>query len=297
MVERFQVYMKQLKQDHPSYRETRWHLLRVEKNGSLRPFAHFRGLAMSVAGLIFVMAGVIGLLLVEWLDTRGRLVALQEDVFRQNRAMESIRNEKDGAMVRLAISESKLKAIVSGSALEKQNELPAVEVEERAALEKETNPGNSPKAPKAKAPTQTVNASVRSETPGDTDVDAAIVKITADNLFICASPDDTLLNIEYKVINMGTRNAPVSGHAFIILKDAHAEQDQWLVAPNAMLMDGRPVQSTGQKFRIYNYRTIKFKVAHQNPGVFVQATIFIFKDSGELIFERDFALEPIHMCP
>jgi hypothetical protein len=200
-------------------------------------------------------------------------------------------------MVRLAISESKLKAIVSGSALEKQNELPAVEAEERAALEKETNPGNSPKASKAKAPAQTVNASVRSETPGDTDVDAAIVKITADNLFICASPDDTLLNIEYKVINMGTRNAPVSGHAFIILKDAHAEQDQWLVAPNAMLMDGRPAQSTGQKFRIYNYRTIKFKVAHPNPGVFVQATIFIFKDSGELIFERDFALEPIHMCP
>jgi len=131
----------------------------------------------------------------------------------------------------------------------------------------------------------------------DTDKDAAIEKVTADNLFICVGPDDTSLNIEFKVINMGTRDEPVSGHAFVILKDAHAEQDLWSVIPRAMLMDGRPVQSRGQRFRIYNYRTIKFKVAHENPGVFVQATIFIFKDSGELIFERDFSLEPIQVCP
>ncbi len=293
MVKKFQAYMKQLKQDHPSYKETRWHLLRVEKNGSLRPFVHFRGVAMMVAGLIFVMAGAIGWLLVEWLDTRGKLVAIQEDVSRQNSAMEAIRNEKESVLVRLAITESKLKAFVSGPPMEKQSEPPAVKEEEQVPPDKKTSSGNTPKAPQATVPPQTIKASGMSPEPDATDMDAAIEKVTADNLFICASPDETLLSIEFKVINMGSRDAPVSGHAFVILKDAHAEQDQWLVVPRAMLMDGKPVQSKGQRFRIYNYRTIKFKVVHENPGVFVQATIFIFKDTGELIFERDFSLEPI----
>ncbi len=132
--------------------------------------------------------------------------------------------------------------------------------------------------------------------PDNADMGVGMVKVIADNLFVCANPTDTKLNIEFKVINMGTRKQPIAGHVFVILKDAHAEQDKWLVVPGAMLMDGRPVQSKGQRFRIYNYRTIKFKVAHENPGLFVQATIFIFKNTGELIFERDFSLEPIRVC-
>ena len=288
--------MKQSKSKHPSYKETRWHLLKIEKNGSLKPFVHFRGVAMMVTALIFVMAGAIGWLLVEWLHVRERLVAIQGDVSRQNHAMETIRNEQEIVLARLAITESKLKAAVSGLSEEKENELPAMKEAQTPANEK-TGSGDAPGTPPANVPAQTIQASALSPAPDAIDMDAAIEKVIADNLFICASPDDTSLNIEFKVINMGTKDKPVSGDAFIILKDAHAEQDLWLVVPRAMLMDGRPVQSRGQRFRIYNYRTIKFTVAHENPGVFAQATIFIFKNTGELIFERDFSLEPIHVCP
>ncbi len=257
--------MKQSKSEHSSYKETRWHLLRVEKNGNLKPFVYFRGLAMVVAGLIFFMAICIGWLLITWLDAKETLVASQETVIRQKRTNESIRIEKEGAMARLAIAESKLKAFVS--------EPPPEKVQPEIVK----TPGISP-------------------APDDADMGVGMVKVIADNLFVCANPADTKLNIEFKVINMGTRKQPIAGHVFVILKDAHAEQDKWLVVPGAMLMDGRPVQSKGQRFRIYNYRTIKFKVAHENPGLFVQATIFIFKNTGELIFERDFSLEPIRVC-
>ena len=289
--------MKKYKPEHPSYKETRWHLLRVEKNGRLKPFVHFKGVLMLVAGLIFVMAGAIGWLLVEWLTVREKLVTIQMNVSSQNRAMKAILSEKEGALARLAITESKLKAVVSGPPMEKENERPVMKAAPQAPLKKEAGPGGTLETPAAKVPAQTIKTSGMSAALDDTDKDAAIEKVTADNLFICVGPDDTSLNIEFKVINMGTRDEPVSGHAFVILKDAHAEQDLWSVIPRAMLMDGRPVQSRGQRFRIYNYRTIKFKVAHENPGVFVQATIFIFKDSGELIFERDFSLEPIQVCP
>jgi len=284
-----------LKKENFTYKEARWHLLRVDKNGSLRPFVHFRGLAIIVAGLIFVMAGVIGWLLVAWLDTRASLVASQKSASMQTRAVETIRHEKDSAMARLAIAESKLKAVVSRPPTEKQTESLASNQAKKTPVKTVTEPKGTPQVPPVKKPAETA------KTPGafpaaDADMEMVIEKVIADNLFICASPDDRLLNIEFKVINMGTRTQPVSGHVFVILKDAHAEQDQWLVVPRAMLMDGRPVQSKGQKFRIYNYRTIKSKVAHENPGLFVQATIFIFKNTGELIFERDYTLEPIRVC-
>ena len=284
--------MKQSKHEYPSYRETRWHLLRIEKNGAMRPFVHFRGLVMLAAGLIFVMAGAIGWLVTAWLDAREALVTSQETVARQDREYQSIRHEIDGALARLAIAESKLKAVTGGPPAEKQPEPPSLKKGEKTPVEPV-----AAEAPATKRAPDAVGASQKAPGPADEDPETTIEKVTADNLFICADPVDTTLNIEFKVINMGTRKQPISGHAFVVLKDDHAEEDRWLVVPKAMLMDGRPVQSRGQRFRIYNYRTIKFKVTHENPGEFVQATIFIFKESGELIFERDFSLEPIQVCP
>ena len=288
--------MKSFKSEYPSYRETRWHLLRIEKNGGLKPFVHFKGLVMLVAGLIFAMAGAIGWLATAWLDARKALVASQETVARPDRNSKTIRHEIDGTLARLAIAESKLKAVASGPPVENQPEPPSLKKGEKTPLESATSPVAAVKAPATKRAADTIEEAETSPGPGEADLEAGIETVIADNLFICADPVDTTLNIEFKVINMGTRKQPISGHAFVVLKDDHAEQNRWLVVPRAMLMDGRPVQSRGQRFRIYNYRTIKFKVAHENPGEFVQATIFVFKESGELIFERDFPLEPIQAC-
>lgn len=288
--------MKQSKTEHSSYKETRWHLLRVEKNGNLKPFVYFRGLAMMVAGLIFVMAICIGWLLITWLDAKEALVASQETVIRQKRTNESNRIEKEGALARLAIAESKLKAFVSEPQVENQGDAPGLKNGQDTPAKTAPVPANIPEPKPEKAQPEIVETSGMSPAPDDVDMDVDMVKVIADNLFICANPADTKLNIEFKVINMGTRKQPIAGHVFVILKDAHAEQNKWLVVPGAMLMDGRPVQSKGQRFRIYNYRTIKFKVAHENPVLFVQATIFIFNNTGELIFERDFSLEPIRAC-
>jgi len=288
--------MKQSKSEHPSYKETRWHLLRVEKNGNLKPFVYFRGVAMVVAGLIFIMAICIGWLLISWLDARETLVTSQETVIGQKRAMESIRIEKEGALARLAIAESKLKAFVSESSAENQGDAKGLKNGQDTPSKTAPVPVSIPEPPPEKAQPEIAKTPGKSPAPDDADMSVGMVKVIADNLFVCANPADTKLHIEFKVINMGTRKQPIAGHVFVILKDAHAEQDKWLVVPGAMLMDGRPVQSKGQRFRIYNYRTIKFKVAHKNPGLFVQATIFVFTDTGELIFERDFSLEPIGAC-
>ncbi len=289
--------MKQSNNAHPSYREARWHLLRVEKNGKLRPLVHFRGWVILLVGLILSMTVAVAWLLVAWLDARAALVTSQETVTIQERSIESMRDEKDNALARLAIAEFKLKALDSEPAMKKQLESPASKNGQQTLAKSLPGKGNTAEATPDNAPAKTISAFGAAPAVGDTDSYAVIEKVVADNLFVCTSPENSLLDIAFKVINMGTRKQPVSGRAFIILKDAYAQQDQWLVLPSAMLIDKRPVQSSGQRFQIYNYRTIKFQVAHENPALFVQATIFIYKDSGELIFERDFNLEPVDVCP
>jgi hypothetical protein len=288
--------MNASKIDSKLYRETRWHLLKVGTNGSVRPLVHFKGWVVTLCGLMIVMMLTIAWFLFSWLSVKEDLDAVQKIVSRQAQVIESIRHEKDGVLARLVIAQSKLKLVAAGPTTQQQQASTDLNSVAPAPAKPETGPaekqGVSPVI-KPKAVAQTSDT-----TPATGGSNEVVIpdKVVADNLFICASPDDTSMMIEFKVINMGTRQQPVSGHVFIIIKDANHRQDQWLVLPSAMLMDGRPLQSRGQRFRIYNYRTIKFKVVHENPGMFTHATIFVFKNSGELIFERDFTLEPIKIC-
>jgi hypothetical protein len=278
------------------YKERRWHLLKVGANGDVRPFVHLKGWVIVVCALMVIMLLTIGWFLFAWLALQEELDGANTANLEQQQVIESLKNEKDSVLARLAIAQSKLKIA-------------------KASLANPTKPKPEPKYPKGSSqivaqaepakkqteaqPSKTKDAIAAKQveaTPAPSEEEVVYEKVIADNLFACAQPDDTSLTVEYKVINMGTRQQPVTGHAFVILKDADYNQDKWMVLPRAMLVNGKPAESRGQRFRIYNFRTIKFKFGHENPGIFTHATIFIFRHTGELIFERDFTLEPIKIC-
>ena len=279
------------------YKETRWHLLKVGANGEVRPFVHLKGWIMFVCALVVIMLFTIGWFVFAWLALQEKLDGTNKANLQQQQVIEFLKSEKDAVLARLAIAQSKLKLA-------------------RASLASSNGPKPEPKNPKGSGRTVVkvepaekkteVQLSQKKDTgaekqnkatPASSEEVVVYEKVVADNLFACARPDDASLTVEFKVINMGTRQQPVSGHVFVILKDADHSQDKWAVLPRAMLVNGRPAESRGQRFRIYNFRTIKFKFRHENPGIFTHATIFIFRHSGELIFERDFTLEPIKICP
>ena len=278
------------------YKERRWHLLKVGANGDVRPFVHLKGWVIFVCVLMVIMLFTIGWFLFAWLALQEALDGANTANLEQQQVIESLKNEKDAVLARLAIAQSKLKIAT-------------------ASLANPTKPKPEPKDPKGSSqivaqaepvkkqskaqPNKTKDAIAAKQvkaTPASSEEVVIYEKVIADNLFACAQPDDTSLTVEFKVINMGTRQQPVTGHAFVILKDADYNQDKWMVLPRAMLVNGRPAESRGQRFRIYNFRTIKFKFGHENPGIFTHATIFIFRHTGELIFERDFTLESIKIC-
>ena len=278
------------------YKETRWHLLKVGPNGDVRPYVHFKGWVVFVCVLIVIMLFTIGWFVFAWLALQEELDGAHTINRQQKQALESLTSEKDSVLARLAIAQSKLK-LARAELARRSEPVPAPE-KKKEPNQTDIAAKQAEKATQAKSSQNKVAeaASSKKAVPAPPAETVIYEKVVADNLFVCAQPDDTSLSVEYKVINMGTRQKPVSGHAFIILKDADHSQDKWVVLPPAILVNGRPAESRGQRFRIYNFRTIKFKFGHENPGLFTHAAIFIFRNSGELIFERDFTLEPIKIC-
>ncbi len=279
------------------YKETRWHLLKVGANGNVRPFVHFKRWLMFVFALIVILLFTLGWFLFAWLTLQEELDGAHQRNRHQNQALESLKSEKDAVLARLAITQSKLK-IATASLSSHSESKPEPKVPTRSSAPTSKAKATEKKTETKPSQTKATDAASPAKTEPALSEEVLIYeKVIADNLFACAQPDDTSLSVEFKVINMGTRQQPVTGHAFIILKDADHSQDKWVVLPRAMLVNGKPAESRGQRFRIYNFRTIKFKFGHENPGVFTHATIFLFRRSGELIFERDFNLEQIKICP
>jgi len=278
------------------YKETRWHLLKVGANGEVRPFIHFKGWILFGCVLIGIMFIATGWFLCAWLALQEELDGAQQVNIQQKQDLQALKSEKDAVLARLAIAQSKLK--MATAALADRTE-PKPDVKDSNASSQPTRNAKSAQNKAEAKPNQKIATAVASPAKKESTSSEEVViyeKVIADNVFACAQPDDSSLTVEFKVINMGTRHQPVSGHAFIILKGADHSQDEWVVLPRALLVNGRPAESRGQRFRIYNFRTIKFKFGHENPGVFTHATIFIFRHTGELMFERDFTLEPIKLC-
>ena len=278
------------------YRETRWHLLRVGADGDVRPFVHFKGWVIFVCALVVIMLFTIGWFLFAWLALQAELDGANKANLEQQQLIKSLNNEKDAILARLAIAQSKLKIATASLASQTKSEPEPSNLKGSGQNVASAETAKQKTAAQSGKTTGTAEVKQAKTTPESVEEAVVYEKVIADNLFTCAQPDDSSLTVEFKVINMGTRQQPVSGHAFIILKDADHNQDKWMVLPRAMLVNGKPAESKGQRFRIYNYRTIKFKFGHENPGIFKHATIFIFRHTGELIFERDFTLEPFKIC-
>jgi hypothetical protein len=115
---------------------------------------------------------------------------------------------------------------------------------------------------------------------------------------VCFDPHAGRIYVNFKVINIGGKKQPVSGYTYTILKDSRQEKDGWLVFPKTRLYNGKPAQTRGMRFRIYNFRTMKFSVQQADPNPYKYATVFVYQqDSGALLLERDFELDTIPVCP
>ena len=96
------------------------------------------------------------------------------------------------------------------------------------------------------------------------------------------------LLVRFDIRNISKEPGDVSGRIFTILKPDNHSEDQWLIVPTAVLKDGIPSEyKKGQYFSIAHFKPVKFRIRNQaDPDFFKTASIFIFNEQAELIFEK-----------
>ncbi|MFH2058442.1 MAG: hypothetical protein ABIJ59_06050 [Pseudomonadota bacterium] len=96
------------------------------------------------------------------------------------------------------------------------------------------------------------------------------------------------LLVRFDIRNTSTESGDVSGRIFTVLKPDNNYESQWLVVPATKLENGVPSEiRKGQYFSIAHFKPVKFRIQnHSNPDFFKKASIYIFNNQGELIFEK-----------
>lgn len=187
----------------------------------------------------------------------------------------SLRDEKDLLMVRLVVAESKIKN--KDAAISPDTD-PFVETgADSKAIDK-------PVSLPDKKQVEEKTAFARPE---------KLQRTAIEDFIVLFEPDTAALKVEFKIVNTSQNAQPVSGHAFVILKQSEVDQKSWLIFPPVPLVSGKPTLfKKGQYFSISRFKTMKFKTWNEvDPEQFKTATVFVFTTTGELLLEKSFSIE------
>lgn len=239
--------------------DKRWTLLFIGSRGRTITFKHFKGLMISAILVIAALGVACGWLWHLHLEARNEIAARDQTIANLEKAIGSVRNEKDILTARLAVIESRVEETLHPDIRKKES---------------------SPAAP---APTPAAEEASPEPLPS----------VIADDFIVFRDAEIDRLRVEYKVRNTGSKNEPASGRTVVILKADPDNQRKWLVMPSVPIQSGKPIGDSGRSFSIYNYRTIRYQA---DQGIradqFENATVFIFSATGTLVYEQDFPVSP-----
>jgi hypothetical protein len=223
------------------------------------------------------------------------MLAVERHLAEQLEENHALKEEKERMLAQVVILESKLKTVSQANSEKRPETMPSGPNPKNETVDSATGDNGAPVEKNAK------KIGKQPQNRETSDVKPAIVNpgnITTENLVVCREPDSNLLRVEFKVMNVGPKGTPVSGRAVIVLKGDDMDPAQWIVLPDVPLLDHKPEGSRGKPFRIYNYRTLKFKVATSaSPDQFAYACIYTYTADGEMLMERDYPLKLSTSCP
>ena len=176
--------------------------------------------------------------------------------------------EKEVLMAKLVISGQKLDIAPKPAVAKKQNLKSATAASPEPESDKTVQSSES--APLTK-PIKIVNKTV-----------------TIENFIVKKSRTDKDLLVRFDIRKISKNPGDVSGRIFTVLRPDNTSEDQWLVVPPTTLKNGIPSEYIkGQYFSIANFKPIKFRIKNQaDPDFYKKASIFIFNEQEDLIFEK-----------
>jgi hypothetical protein len=259
----------------PSKRAGSWSVLLLEDHGRMVLLGKLKRLMIPLALVLIIATVSFAWLLIVFKSTRedNKNLSNALDISRQK--IMSFRDEKDLLMVRLVVAESKIKNKGPDMSLDTD---PSVET--GADSEKVDKTASLPNKKQVEEKT----AFARPE---------KLKKTAIEDFIVSFEPDTAALNVQFRIINTSQNAQPVSGHAFVILKQSEVDQKSWLIFPPVPLVSGKPTLfKKGQYFSILRFKTMKFEMRDAtDPKRFKTSTIFVFATTGELLMEKSFPVE------
>lgn len=116
--------------------------------------------------------------------------------------------------------------------------------------------------------------------------EASIVDISH---FTIRRRDNDSISYSFRVNNIDSGNAPVSGYTFAILRSRMKDPSSWIINPKTNLVNGLPQYfKTGEYFSIQRYKTTRGRFeripGQMKPDII---TILVFSNDGKLILKKD----------
>ncbi len=118
-------------------------------------------------------------------------------------------------------------------------------------------------------------------------------KVDIEKFSVTRDRDQGDLLVRFDIRNVSKKPGEVSGRIFTILKpenrSSEKDADHWLVVPGSPLENGMPANTrNGQYFSIAHFKPVKFRIKNiPGQAFFTTASIIIFNDQGELMFQSD----------
>ncbi|MCP4671970.1 MAG: hypothetical protein GY857_11765 [Desulfobacula sp.] len=298
----------------PYRQDRRTRLLVVDDFGEMKSGDHFKILVkyLSILSVICFAAAIVFYYLYAGLSKDSTSIKTKLDIAQKK--VSQLNREKEVLMAKLVISGKKLDivkkpAVVQKSEIKPLPSEPEYEEKKKVAdrIEKEELPARSEKkelianvkkkkdiAPQSDKKDvggkleKTIKVQESTPTPLVKPPKVVNKTVTIENFVVRKAKSSKDLLVRFDIRKISQDIGDVSGRIFTVLRPDSSSQDQWLVVPTTPLKNGIPSEYTkGQYFSIAHFKPVKFRIKNQaEPNFFKKASIFIFNEQKELIFEK-----------
>ncbi len=271
-----------------------WILLAIEERGKIISIGRLKGLIIAlVLTLVIVVVSVSSLLIIAKSASEEN-EGLRNALDASKKQVAALRDEKDLLMVRLVLAEARIEAGVEAKVedrladiREKQKgEIAGGLPDNSTSIETKPDPTDIDKTvllTGEKQPEEKTASAIPAKLPG----------VLIEDFVVLFEPDSNILKVQFKIIKISPNSQPVSGHAFVILKNDEVDEDRWLIFPRVTLASGKPsLYKRGQYFSIYRFKTVRFKAREEtDPKRFNNASVLVYNTTGDLLLEKILPVE------
>ena len=207
----------------------------------------------------------------------------------------ALRDEKDLLMVRLVLAESGVEAGIEAKIEAGIEDKPA-DIGKKQKGEASGSLPDKSASIKTKPDTADVDKTVlltgekQPEEETTSAISAKLPNTSIKDFVVLFEPGSNILKVQFKIIKISPDSQPVSGHAFVILKDDEVDEDRWLTFPHVTLSSGKPSRyNKGQYFSIFRFKTVNFKAQYEaDPERFNNAEVLVYNTTGDLLLEKSY---------